>query len=324
VNIDVCILAGRGNENLSRFLDSFNQLTVMPKSLIVVVDMNHREHVPDIIIKDGVFLHVIEFRGSGRQPKMRNLALGASCADYIWFMDDDVSLEVRALEKLGLVLEDIKGSRVGCVAGKINELISYDPSTLPVPIQLHWARGAIGYYAADRFAFNEGKYDFFVGATGMKYPIVPFPQGTSMVFSVNLFRGIGFNEALGVDYASYEDAEPSFTLKRHGLFTIYSPDFELEHHKLLRIDGSDRSSKSLSYNYYLVRNHTLSLITNNYPSKLLAVGYSLSFTAVQFLRFLRSSKGDFKGCLISPLIFISAFFAGFWHGIKPRKGCNVK
>jgi GT2 family glycosyltransferase len=324
MDVDICILAGRGDENLSRFLQSFNQLTVMPKSLIVVVDMNHRQHVPDVRVKSGVLLNVIEFRGGGRQPKMRNLALRASCADYIWFMDDDVSLERHSVENLNLVLDDIKGSSVCCVAGKINEEISYDPSTLPFPIRLHWAKGSIGYYAADRSAFDENKYVFFIGANGVKYPVVEFPQGTSMVFSVNLFGDIGFNEDLGINYASYEDSEPSFALKRAGLLTIYSPDFELQHHKLLRLDGSDRSARSLIYNYSLVRNHTLSLIVNSYPSKSLALGYSFSFTMVQFLRFVSSPSGSLKDRTISPLIFMSALIVGFWKGIRPRNGCKAK
>lgn len=315
--VDICILLGRGDEHLATYIHSFNNLTIKPRTLIVVVDMNFRSSVPCIEIGPGVGIEVIPFYGNRRQPEMRNLALLKSTSDYLWFMDDDVSLLESSFENLQEILDGLNDHEVGCIAGKIIEERDYDPSNLMHPIELNAFRGTIGYFEADFKDFQKSKYKFISSKSGRNYPCVDFPQGTSMVFHRNHLLGVGgFNELLGIDYASYEDGEPSFALWKNNLLTLYAPDFELIHHKLLRVDGTSRNNPTLQYQYALIRNHCISLIGNKYPSSIRALVYSILFCGTQTYRFLSKHKKYKFHCLKGLAISILALIGGIFVGLK--------
>lgn len=322
--IDICILLGRGDEHLRTYIDSFNRMRMKPKTLIVVVDMNFRNSVPNIEIEGDVGIELIQYNGKKKQPEMRNLAVLKSKSDYIWFMDDDVSLPEQSFKQLQNVIDDIDDYEIGCIAGKIIEDRDYDPSKLIHPIELNAIRGTIGYFEADVTKFPQSKYKFITSKTECKYPCVDFPQGTSMVFNrQHLLKVGGFNEILGIDYASYEDSEPSFALWKNNFITVYVPNFEIIHHKLLRVDGTSRNNPTLNYQYALIRNHCISLVGNQFPSRSRSVIYSIFFSATQTYRFLAKHKEDkykcAKGTFISALAMISGIIIGLKLSFYSRK-----
>lgn len=317
ISVDICILVGRGDENLKRYMESFEAMSEMPAKLIVVVDMNFRGEIPAMEFDVPVEIEVIPYRGRLRQPAMRNMALKASTSDFIWFMDDDVSIPRCSLENLTKVLNSFTGLNIGCFAGKIIEERSYDPRMLKFPVELHWFRGAIGYFGGDLSCFDSSRYKFLSSADGTQLPRVEFSQGTSMVFEKKSLVGVGgFNEQLGVDYASYEDSEPSFALARANKHTVYCPDFELIHHKMVRVNGASREKPTLPYHYSLIRNHGVSLLCNAYPSVTKAFIYQAGFSLAQAFRFVRAYRDSPPKVVAGIFVAFLAYVAGVFLGLK--------
>ncbi len=217
---------------------------------------------------------------------MRNVGLKASTGDFIWFVDDDVSLDPNSIEQLMLLLKDIRDTgKIGAISGRIVEPPSFDVRRLSRPIYLSLFRGAVGWFNYDTFSFPKDKFQLVKGTSGTLYPIVPFVQGTSMVFRKCYLDEIGgFDEDLGVGYASFEDSEPCFAMHRKGWLTIFCGDFVLTHHKLPRIGGNGRGYDDYQYSSYLVRNYCISLLKNKYPSFTLALTYFSVFCVVHVVR----------------------------------------
>lgn len=285
LSICLAIIAGRDEFNLNRLVKTINELTQMPNEIIIVFDMNQMAVSPKVNI-DKCEVLSIEYLDDGKQPHMRNLAISKTSCDYIWFIDDDTSLESHSCENLFKVIEDCcEHHDIASFAGKIIENKVYDEKKLKKPIYFDTYKGPVGFFELNYDDFPFEKYDTYHGKSGLRYPRVDFCQGTSMVFNVEKLKSVGgFDEDLGIGYSSYEDSEPGFALSHNGYKTVYSPHFELIHHKLPRVGGVDRSNQQIQYNKFLVRNSTISLLKNNFPSSSSKYISSISFLFVQIAR----------------------------------------
>lgn len=284
--IALVVLAGRDRNNLTRLLDSFRMLSELPDELIIVYDMKNHG-VPDILpVMAECKLVGVSFYGNRRQPQMRNLGLKNSESDFVWFVDDDVSLDKNSIKNLRIVIGEINDNlEVGVIAGRIIEEASFDVSKLVRPIYLSLVRGAVGYFNYDDCEFPKDKYKNITGSNENQYPNIPFVQGTSMVFRRSYLKEIGgFDEDLGLGYASFEDAEPCFAMRKMGWSTIYCGKFSLEHHKLARVGGITRGHDDYEYTSYLIRNYTIALLKNGFPSTMTAPFYLLVFSIGHIFR----------------------------------------
>lgn len=324
-SISLAVISGRDEKNIIRFMKSIEDLLVKPEELIVISDLNHCNYDMSLYLKDlplSINLVYMEYDGASKQPAMRNLALNLCSSSFIWFVDDDVSLHPQSLGNLKELIQDLpKEPSIGCVAGKIIEDKGFDLSKIKKPIEFHPIKGPVGLFDIDNQKFPLCLYDVIVTTSGKKYPIVDFAQGTSMAFDVAKLKSVrGFDESLGVGYSSYEDSEVSLALLKKGHRTIYASQFELIHHKLPRIAGVGRGNADYIYNKYLVRNHTISIFKNSYPSLTKSPFYVISFMFLQTLRCIRSNSKT-PTCLsiqllITPLKCSFSIGTGFLLGCK--------
>ncbi len=326
LNISLVVIAGRDAVNLERLIKTVKALKEKPVELIIVFDMKQCKKASVIKI-EGVNVKHIEYYGEGKQPHMRNLALSATECDYLWYIDDDVSLDVSSYVNLHSIIEDIpENSMVGSIAGKIIEDKGFDRNKIKRPIEFNFLKGPIGLFDFNPEEFPNHLYDVVEGISGSEYPVVDFCQGTSMVFKRGSLCSIGgFDEDLGVGYSSFEDSEPSFALKRKGLKTIYCGGFALTHHKLPRIGGVSRGNQQFDYNKYLVNNCVISLFKNDFPSSLLKIPYVLSFTIVQLGRCIKENiKSEDKSTVHVILKSLQSVSSGFYQGAKTSYKSNYE
>lgn len=303
-SVDICVLVGRDNSNLNRLFKSLKESIDQDYGLILVYDQNYVTSKIKGHEFFGTRCTLIPYKGFSKQPEMRNLALSTSQSDYIWFVDDDVSFDINTIKKARSFLgRCYTHNNIGCVAGAIDEPRNYDPSKLPFPIGLHKFKGTIGYFDAALADFSPKIYNF-ICIHGVGYPIIAFPQGTNMIFCRKALKSIkGFNESLGIGYATYEDSEPSMALSKAGFVTIYNPELRITHHKLPRVSGVDRSNENIHYNLTVIRNHAVSLICNRYPTWIKSIYYTILFSFYHSIRISRDRK------LVYPYILLRGIWA---------------
>jgi GT2 family glycosyltransferase len=322
--ISVClvVIAGRDANNLERLLSTVRDLSKKPDELIVVYDIKQCKKSIEIQV-DGVEIKSIEYIGDGKQPHMRNLALMQTNCDYVWYIDDDVSLEYKSCEKLYKVLEDLDSiENLGAIGGRIIEDKGFDRSKIIKPIEFNFIKGPIGLFDIKSDEFPNSLYEVIEGGSGRKYPVIDFCQGTSMVFKRTQLKKIGgFDEDLGIGYSSFEDSEPGFAFKKNNVKTIYSGDFSLTHHKLPRIGGVSRGNQQFEYNKFLVRNCIISLIKNSYPDKKTMPFYLAMFCMVQFGRCL---KENLQNKDANPFVVVIKSVVCISEGVFLGVGASIK
>ncbi len=331
-DITVClvVLVGRSEENFIRFYNSLVAQTKYPDRVIIVYDIQYTTiRLNNLFrhgkIKDKLNSNIVEleYKGTIKQPAMRNMAVEMSVEDYIWFVDDDVALENTCCSVLLEMIQndEMKMEKIACIAGRIFDINCEDSyRKLKRPIYLSIHRGATGYYNWD---FGEYKKDIYkwVLIGGKRYPIIPFAQGTNMVFDREAICSIGgFNENLGIGYSSYEDSEPCMALAQRGYRTIYNPYMKLTHFKMPRVGGAARTDTDLYYEYTLSRNYALSVLSNNYPSLVRKYVYIIIFSLVQPIRIIKYFKIENKKINIKTLISTyKSVWKGSFEGYKNRK-----
>lgn len=321
--ITLSILIGRDEVNLNRCVESIKKLSEYPNEVIIVKDINYckiRDSVIENIFEDlknkikFTFLH---YSGNMKQPDMRNLALKKCNSEFIWFVDDDVYLQKDSLFNLKKIinqLEDVDKKIV--IAGSIEEKFSVKKPEIPIKISPFI--GIIGYFNWELKDYKKKIYKELILKDKTKLPIVPFCQGTNMIFNTSLIKEIGgFNLDLSGGYSSFEDSEPSFTIANHGYKTIYAPSVKLIHFKENRVGNSSRVFSNIEYSRAYIKNYTISLISNNYPSKIKARLYPLIYIFYHSLRMLKSNFKENR--LINPLVYFKYYLIclkGFYEGYK--------
>ena len=287
----MCALLGRDTPVVSEMLISISVSSALPTSLLLVIDKNCRgdfdiDKLPSNLIP---ITTIISYSGKYKQPGMRNMALSRINAQYVWFIDDDSILLPGSIENAHnfLVQMQYLPDQPSCIAGMIYENKTYDPEQLRYPIALDLLRGPIGCFSLSAEKLIHKGYKSILMPSGNKYPIVPFCQGTSMVFNTgDLKRVGGFLELLGVGYSSFEDSEPCFRLFKAGKRTIYSDNFPVLHKKANRVNNDSREYPSLQFYLDFFVNYAISLSSNRYPHRLAWVYYvffSISCTSLKWL-----------------------------------------
>lgn len=306
VSVDICVLVGRDNSNLNRLFQSLMHSEEQDFNLILVYDKNYVDTKIEVHKYLALRCNLIQYSGVLKQPQMRNLALNVARSDYIWYIDDDVSFDRHTIGKAKrFLLSCAKHQHIGCIAGSIDEPRDYDPSRLPFPIGLHRFKGPIGHFDATLPEFDSKLYSF-VCIQNKSFPVVQFPQGTNMIFNLKALKSInGFNENLGIGYATYEDSEPSMALSKVNYVTIYNPEIRVTHHKLPRVSGVDRSNEDIRYNLTIIRNHAVALIGNRYPTRFKSIYYTILFSIYHSIRISRNRK------ILTPFVLLRGLVAGF-------------
>jgi len=322
-NIALIILAGRSKSNLIRCFESIKQLNCPPDEIIVVFDMKHFGEPCEMPSLSNCRIKAIEYNGQGAQPHMRNLSILSSESDFLWFIDDDTYLEADSCSQCRLLLESISGiNDIGAIAGRIKETVenrrieSLQNWTKPVFISC--LRGAVGYFNWEYSDYKYEEHEMVRSRSGKAYPVIPFVQGTNMIFSKEALLCIkGFDEDLGCGYSSYEDGEPCFAMAKKGYKTIYCNEISLHHLKLPRIGGTTRENNDFGFAQYLVRNHAISLLKNNYPSRLKAPFFVIVFSLVSILRTILHTNGKVfrKESIIVALKSFYYVIKGLWMGL---------
>lgn len=319
--VALIVLAGRSEKNFIRFMDSLIRQENKPDKLVIVYDVEYTDiRLHNIFSKETSNLPIIElyYKGNVKQPAMRNLALKYITEDYVWFVDDDVELDNNSCKKVREIVNknDCKLTGVACIAGNICDVNVSRQKKLRVPVFLSIHRGATGYYDWDFSDYNRNSFKW-ITISDEEYPVVPFAQGTNMIFDrLSLERIGGFNELLGVGYASYEDSEPSMALKGLNLYTIYDPYIKLTHYKMPRMGGKKRTDNDYKYEYTLARNYAIALLINSYPSKSKAYIYLFFFSLIQPLRILKYVYLDNKKITVSDIM---ESYLCIYRGIKDGK-----
>lgn len=294
MEVSLVVITGRDKNNFDRFIKTLKLMTVKPTELIIVYDMKNAKFDECFNPKQNYDLEIkvksYEYHGLNKQPGMRNLALKNCNSKYIWFVDDDISFFEDSYLNLLKLLEDVDNLNIASIGCKIIEEKDFDKSKLIKPIECNMLKGPIGLFDLEDNEFPFSYYETINGKSGKKYPIVPFCQGTSMVYNVKILKDLGgFDEDLGYGYASYEDSEVGFALSNNKKITIYSSMSKIIHHKLLRVNGDGRGNENYDYNKFLVRNHIISILKNNYKSKLSKYFYAFAFPIIQLLRCIKSN-----------------------------------
>jgi glycosyltransferase involved in cell wall biosynthesis len=320
VTLSICILVGRGDDNIERLVSTIVHDETYPYDVMLVVDENYRGQSFDggIFKSFPVPVKILRYCGGKKQPAMRNMAVVNCTSDFIWFIDDDVSLKCDTIKRIFDELDVLsRNNQIACVAGKINEEISYDPNDLPYPVGLHPYKGTIGYFGCNYSKFDSVNYKY-ITIGGLSRPIISFAQGTSMVFSVAVLKKIGgFNEDLSNQYATYEDSEPSLLMFKYGYFTVFSSEFPIVHHKMARLSGVGRTNGDIQYNKSIIDNHIISLVQNRYPTALKSLFYSQSFGFYHMLRMLSEKHTvytKFSLFLTQPFINIKTMLLALVRG----------
>lgn len=311
IKISLIILAGRNSENLKRLFSSISQLTRLPDEILVIYPSESVkiEFSSEIELKTKI--KYIPFTGEGIQPKMRNIAIKYSNSDYLWYIDDDVSLIDDSCEKLSCTLIAIHSqNNVGAIGGRIIEEKGNWKISVSRPIAWMATKGAVGFFNISNEDFPIDLYEKVFTTNGKSFAIIPFTQGTNMVFRKEALQKVnGFDEDLGVGYASFEDSDPSFALKRLGYQTIYCGEFAVIHHKMKRIAGYSRSDFNENYNICLIRNFVITTIKNKYPSTFKSYYNTLIFCFTSSLRFTYQMSN--RKMVYTPFYFIKSIYLVF-------------
>lgn len=286
-NISIAVLVGRNQENLLKLYGSLKSLTMLPHEIILVIDKaNSIEFEESSFILPFVpviFLYV----ENRKQPYMRNLALRNTTGNYIWFIDDDVTLNKDSLYNLTHLTCDIKcDQKIGCIAGKIIEKKDFIKK-FKKPINFTFFRGFVGDFSIDKKSLNEKNYSTIkIGET--KYPIVLHAQGTSMIFNKDMLSEVGgFDEDLDYGYCSFEDTDPCLALFKKKYVTIYASEIELTHHKMIRIGGVTRGYDNYTYQSSFLRNFIIVMYKNKFPNQYLSLANILTFIFFHYIRILK-------------------------------------
>ena len=295
--IALIILAGRSKSNLIRCFESIKQLDCLPDEIIVVFDIKHCGEPYELPSLDNCRIQGINYIGQGAQPHMRNIAISYSKSDYLWFIDDDVYLEPNSCSQLRLLLENISGiNEIGGIVGRIieetEERILKSFKKWKKPVFVSALRGVVGYFNWEYSDYTYDDHELIISRSGKAYPIVPFTQGTNMIFSKEALLCVkGFDEDLGSGYSSYEDGEVCFAMEKKGCKTIYCNEISLRHLKLPRVGGVARGSADFNFAQSLVRNYAISLLKNDYPSRLKAPFFVLIYGLGHILRVFLHTNG---------------------------------
>ncbi|MCZ8230044.1 glycosyltransferase [Flavobacterium sp.] len=292
-NITITVLVGRNQENLLRLYESIKLLTIVPYEIVLVIDKANSIEFDEssFLLSDVsvIFLYV----ENKRQPYMRNLGLKHATGNYVWFIDDDVTLKNDSLFNLSKLINNIKSDqKIGCIAGKIIEVKDF-VKNFKKPINFTFFRGFIGDFSIDKKSLNERYFSFIEIGTD-NYPIVLHAQGTSMIFNREMLMTVsGFDEDLDYGYCSFEDTDPCLALFKEKLVTIYASEIELTHHKLIRIGGITRGYDNYTYQSSFIRNFIIVMYKNKYPRKYLCFINISAFIFFHFIRILKYN-GFFK------------------------------
>ena len=287
VTIALIVLVGRDEENFIRCVKSIMGQDTRPDEIIFVYDTQYTKvryrEIFKIYSTDNV--KELEYVGVIKQPAMRNLAIGLATSDFVWFVDDDVQLDSESCRNALYILNSINQNKtnVGGIAGRVIDVEFPRRKYKKKPVYLSLIRGATGFYdwELDEYA----KYYKKVSIIDKLYPVIPFSQGSNMIFNRKILLEIGgFNELLGNGYATYEDSEIGFALYKNGYLTIFAPEISLLHYKMPRIGGKLRTDNDLLYGKSLSRNYAISLIMNNYPGRILKFIYLIIFVLVHPIR----------------------------------------
>ena len=81
-------------------INSINKLSGFPDELIIVYDIKNcgKAFEYDVLLNCKIIK--IPYYGNGVQPHMRNLLLENASGDFIWFIDDDVTLLEDSVKEL--------------------------------------------------------------------------------------------------------------------------------------------------------------------------------------------------------------------------------
>ena len=326
IDITIIILAGRDINNLKNCLAHIDASKSLPREIIIVIDLNYVSYDASKNIT-GIKknLKIIEYSGNGKQPEMRNLAIDASKSNFLWFIDDDVEIFSNALNNIDKLIGDIKKNEdIACVACRIDEALQPEIfrkiKKLKIPVTFSLFRGPIGFYnwSVDQPIYKNIKY--YIGKSGNKYPIVPFAQGTSMIFrKKDLIEIGGFNVHLGTNYSSFEDSEPSLALYSINKKTVYCDYVGLRHLKLPRIDGSEREFDQEFFTAF-IKNYYMSVVINRYPNRIFSYFLVIFFCLGVILKSIKDLSLNFT---VIPLFFsrIKISFISVVNGlIQGHKG----
>jgi hypothetical protein len=319
--ISLAVIVGRSKVNLDRVLDSIAEMSDKPDELLLIYDVKNNGITESV--KSDLPIKVIEvfYKGDGMQPHMRNILILKSSCKYMWFVDDDVSIAKDSCRHLrNLILSIDHDLNIGCIAGKIIENKDFDRSRIKIPIYLNAVKGPIGLFDYDDNEFPKELYESVIADDGKSYPIIPFCQGTSMVFDKDKLISVGgFNEELGYGYATFEDSEVNYALKRGGYTTIYSGCFPLVHHKIFRVGDWSRGNEDYVYNKIYIRNYVITLIVNKALGYLKISVYILGFACVQSIRCIKENYNkdlSLIGKVMVPILAISALVGGIFLGLN--------
>jgi GT2 family glycosyltransferase len=328
--VTIIILVGRDQNNLERLYESIVKLTKLPTEIILVVDedvvLNFEESK---FLIDSVRL-VFLYTKNKKLPEMRNLGIQSATSEYLWFIDDDVTLNFDSLEVLENILISLNDNSIGCIAGRIIESKDFT-GKLTRPIDFTLFRGFIGDFSLENSDFPSADYKNFKINESIKLPVVPFAQGTSMVFNkIKLLSVGGFDEDLSYGYCSFEDADPCLALYRKGYKTIYASEVVLTHHKMIRVGGVTRGYDNFLYQSSIVRNFLVVIFKNKYPNILFWPVYILTFTFFHYLRLLYSNnflKFNFNSLKVlskSTKAVLRGFYLGFITILKNKSRVNTQ
>lgn len=326
--VSIVILVGRDQSNLERLYESIFKLTILPNEIVLVINKDN-----DVKFDESKFLIsgvkiVFLYTCNKKQPEMRNVGITSVSSDYIWFIDDDVTLNSDSLENLYKILNNLTNSSIGCIAGRIIESKEFT-GKLDRPIDFTFFRGFIGDFSLDNIKFPSNLYNLYTVNENIKVPIVPFAQGTSMVFNKEYLINVGgFDEDLSYGYCSFEDADPCLALFRKGYKTVYTSDVVLTHHKMLRVGGLTRGYDNFLYQSSIIRNFLVVIFKNKYPNIFFWPAYILTFTFFHYLRLLYSNnflKFDVKSFEVlskSSKAILRGFYLGINIIIKNKSRVN--
>jgi glycosyltransferase involved in cell wall biosynthesis len=102
--VSIVILVGRDQSNLEKLYESIFNLTILPKEIVLVISKDN-----DVKFDESKFLIkgvkiVFLYTCNKKQPEMRNIGTKSASSEYIWFIDDDVTLNSDSLENLNRIL----------------------------------------------------------------------------------------------------------------------------------------------------------------------------------------------------------------------------
>ena len=297
-SITLSALIGRNKDNYKKLENSILSSSELPFEIIHCVDQNIVKFTIDDVDDRLKGITKILY-GYGKQPELRNIILKEVKTDFIWFIDDDVTISTDSIKNLVFLSSTLINfeSEVGAIAGKIIE--PKKSNFNKPPIYMNFFQGFVGDFNFNISHFKNFNYKWFKFSDKLNLPIVDVIQGTSMVFFTKTLKEIGgFNESLSHGYSSFEDSEPLMRLKSDNKIIVYSDLFELIHHKAPRINDETRGFENMSYQISFFRNFIISVISNKYPSFFKSLVFCFVFSLTHFLRCSFYFKSIRKGSSI--------------------------